>query len=360
LRKILQRCERYVLKEFKKGICGCMRAKMGSFVPDVMSTAIHGETCPLGLSYAPGKIILGGEHAVVYGHKALATSIDRGIRVIVRDAAAADYGNSRGPFFKANGLGFASTVMATGDYGPPILQKALNCLVDQFTGRIRSLEFVVESAVPGGSGLGSSAALSVAMVKALGRALDIPMELADVLKSAGELEKIFHGSPSGIDHTVVAHGGTICFRRGEPFPSVESVLQKQRLKFAVALTSPHGGTGQAVAALSVRRKRHPDIFDSTFQCIENIVQEMCLAVTQGHLSALGELMNLNQGHLNALGVSTPEIEMLCELARSKGALGAKLTGAGGGGAVIALIDGDPQGMVRAFESAGYTSFAALS
>ena len=71
-------------------------------------------------------------------------------------------------------------------------------------------------------------------------------------------------------------------------------------------------------------------------------------------------MNLNQGHLNALGVSTPEIEMLCELARSKGALGAKLTGAGGGGAVIALIDGDPQGMVRAFESAGYTSFAALS
>ena len=77
----------------------------------------------------------------------------------------------------------------------------------------------------------------------------------------------------------------------------------------------------------------------------------------GALGAVGELMDLNQGYLNALGVSTPAIEALCAIARERGALGAKLSGAGGGGAVVALVDDDPTPVVRAFEAAGYQAFA---
>ncbi|HEY4220568.1 MAG TPA: hydroxymethylglutaryl-CoA reductase, partial [Myxococcota bacterium] len=109
--------------------------------------------------------------------------------------------------------------------------------------------------------------------------------------------------------------------------------------------------------LKERSKRHPEHYERIYQGIGALASSARVHLEKGELGAVGELMDLNQGYLNALGVSTPAIEALCAIARERGALGAKLSGAGGGGAVIALVDEDEAPVVRAFEAAGYAAFA---
>lgn len=308
-------------------------------------------------SYASGKIIIGGEHAVVYGHPAIAATLDRGVRIAVTALSPAQ--NKTGPMLRSTGLGFVGQVCPDpGGEGPDVLRKALNRLVELCGEKIRSLELVVDSAIPGGRGLGSSAALSVAMVRGVLRYFEQEAPADEVARLALELEKIFHGNPSGIDHTVIARGGMIQYQKTETGVLVESIRSPRELTFVVALSGAHGGTLQAVSALKQRAKRYPHLYESIFKGIADVVVEMRSAIDEGRLAALGELMNLNQGYLNALSLSTPEIEKLCALAREKGALGAKLTGAGGGGAVIALVDGNAESLVQSFSESGYLSFTS--
>ncbi|MCP4503178.1 MAG: mevalonate kinase [Deltaproteobacteria bacterium] len=314
-------------------------------------------TASASIGYAPGKIILLGEHSVVYGQPALAASIDRGMRVVISKLPddAVD-----GPELRGSGFGIQAKARPdpTGE-GPDALRKALARLIELFGESVKRLSIVVEGAIPAGSGLGSSAALSVALIRGVHRHFDQDLSDATLLHSATQLEKVFHGSPSGVDHSAIIHGGLIHYFRAESqeVGDVQTVIPGRRLRLAIGIAGHHAGTSHAVGALSDRRKRHPDAFGRIFDSIGLLVQEATEAAREGHLAAVGELMNLNQGYLNALGVSTPTIETLCDIARSKGALGAKLTGAGGGGAIIALVDEDPTPIVRAFAEAGYESFA---
>jgi hydroxymethylglutaryl-CoA reductase len=311
----------------------------------------------IAFSYAPGKIILAGEHAVVYGHSAIALAIDRGVRIKVQETAM-PHCKGHGPTLKATGLGFSGSVRPGLDgEGPLVLRQALDKLVELLGERVRDLELVVESAIPAGRGLGSSAALSVAMIRGIKQYFGELLSKTEEGRLAFELERLFHGSPSGIDHTVISHGGLIAFRRDKPHPQVESITLPRPLSFAIGIAGPHGGTVKVVEALSQRAKRHPGCFEHIFSGISQLVSEMKSSLEKGEFAAVGELMNVNQGYLNALSVSTPELERMCAIAR-EGALGAKLTGAGGGGAVIALVEEDASGIAKAFSDAGFLSISA--
>lgn len=307
-------------------------------------------------SYAPAKIILGGEHAVVYGETALALAIDQGIRLGVTRSAQLD-----GPVLRSVGWSILGEVRpGPNGAGPKVLREALAKLVELMGSGVRELLFTVDTHLPFGCGLGSSAALSVALIRSIHRFWQLDLPPAKEQGLAFELERIFHGNPSGVDHTVISSGGMICYRKTHESSFIERVNPKQQLKFAVGLAGAHVGTSRAVTLLKERVRRHPDVYGGIFSSIGHVAREMKHCVEQEKLAGLGELMDVNQGFLNALGLSTPKIEALCSIARERGALGAKLTGAGCGGAVIALVDSDPQMIVDAFMAAGYSAFAVAS
>jgi len=292
--------------------------------------------------HACGKVILLGEHAVVYGVPAIAVGIDRGAtatavalssgvsRLRVRawdvDVAADDPASDLG-------RAFGALLRATGTPG--------TSLVD------------AEASLPPGGGLGCSAALGVAVA----RAVDPKASDDAILERAMAWERVFHGNPSGIDAAVATLGGSVLFEKGHP---IETLAVRSPLVFAVGNTGTTSSTRSMVEAVARQRDRRPEIVGKAFAGIESLVRNARLAIEGGDRSALGKLMDLNQMLLAGLMVSTEEIERMCDLAREAGALGAKLTGAGGGGCVVALTDAraTAEVILEAWNKAGFEGFVA--
>lgn len=308
----------------------------------------------IAFSYAPGKIILVGEHAVVYGAKAIAMPLDLGIRVAVARGIS---GHLQGPMIRGIGPFFmGDTFLDRSTKGPQVLTSALAYLQKVFSPAADEMIIVVDGSLPPGCGLGSSASLSVALIRAIYRFL--ASELSDTIlrKHVLALETIFHGRPSGIDHAVVIDGQAIAFKHHEAGARITPIYLTTNLPLVIGIAGPHDGTKNAVKSLSERLKRQEQAYTRIFCDLDQIAESMEQALIKGQRAFVGELMNIAQGYLNALSLSTPEIEKLCAIARDRGALGAKLTGAGGGGAVIALCDGAEQEVANAFKAAGYQSF----
>lgn len=309
----------------------------------------------IAFSYAPGKVILVGEHAVVYGARAIAMPIETGIRVAITQLRT--HQQKLGPMIRGVGPFFMGEVsrMATSP-GPQILKTALEYLVSAFGEELMDVAIVVDGTLPPGRGLGSSAALSVALIRGIFRYFSWPLNDETLKEHSLALETIFHGSPSGIDHTVVIGERVIGFRRIGNNASFWPIKLKSPLKFLISTVGPHDGTKNAVRELRERRRRHQAAYERIFLGLDEIAGEMERALINGEQANIGELMNIAQGYMNALSLSTPEIEKLCAIARERGALGAKLTGAGGGGAIVALTDGNEADIMNAFKAAGYQSF----
>lgn len=283
--------------------------------------------------YAPAKVILAGEHAVVYGKPAIALPLDRGVHVTVTRT------DKIGPVLVTGGLGGTSSYT--------MLHQSLERLVELCGEKVRQLQFHIEALIPGGSGLGSSAALAVSLIRGVYQFFEEPVSDEKVSQLAMELETIFHGNPSGVDHTVIAMAKPIYFQSARS----EILLIAKPFQLIVGLTGTRASTRKMVEGLRQR------IDLSQLDTIETIVNHMRDALERGNLKRVGELMNANQICLKELGVSTPALENLCQIAREHGALGAKLTGAGGGGAMIALIDAEkPDRILQAFEQAGCQAF----
>jgi len=265
---------------------------------------------------AAGKVILLGEHAVVYGRPALAAGLGLGLEV---DILPAD-----GPARVESELGdeerLDRLVAAAAD--------AVGVPAQGFVARVRS-------ELPPGAGLGSSAALSIALLRALARAAGRTLAGAEELALGRRLEAIFHGHPSGIDPAAAALGSCFRFVRGEP-PAITPLRPACPLPLVVALGDRPRSTGAAVTGLRARweadRAAHERLFDE----VARVVEDGARAAERGDLPALGEAFDRNQELLRALGVSAPDVERLVQAARMSGALGAKLTGGGAGGAAIAL------------------------
>jgi len=287
-------------------------------------------------SAAPGKVILLGEHAVVYGRTALAASIDRYVEVVVTGVGRASQHNTVGARHAVPLLALERAAELTG------LDPA-------------SITVTVAADLPAGVGLGSSAALSVALIRALAKFAGQPRSDALVCARAFEIEKIFHGFPSGIDNTVVTYGGLIAFRR-EDF--VKPLATARPVPLVIALGRAPRETQKAVRGLRDRWERSPALYEPLFDEIDRLVNEAARAIAAGDLPTLGVLMNANHRLLQRLAVSTGELDEMVALARDSGASGAKLTGGGGGGAVICLCDADRERLVQSFTRAGWRAFAA--
>ena len=294
---------------------------------------------------ACGKVILLGEHAVVYGVPAIAVGIDRGASAEAARIDAPSCTLALGDAVRASpddgsdtGRAFGAVLAACGvDFG---------------------VQVTAETTLPPGAGLGCSAALGVAVVRALdglvGRAGAPPDEVAE---RAMAWERVFHGNPSGVDTTTAARGGCLRFERGAAGASVRAVRLARPLVLAVGHTGVASSTRTMVEGLAHLRERRPDLVAKSFEAIRSLVDNAAVALETGDLAGLGHLLDLGQMVLSGLMLSTAEIETLCRLAREAGALGAKLTGAGGGGCVVALVAGDAGPVLAAWERAGFRAFA---
>jgi mevalonate kinase len=298
-------------------------------------------TQPRGLEAAEGrgngKIVLLGEHAVVYGMPAIAAGISLGavaratpsqessIRIADRRARASD-----GSELSA---ALAATCQALG-VGP------------------RQVE--VDVTLPLGSGLGGSAAIGVAVSRALLSTLGEAETRERVLQGAAAWEQVFHGNPSGVDAAAAYAGGCIWFTKAA---GPEPLFVAVPLRLAVCLAGPPASTKQMVESVQRLGQRRPDLLGKSLAGIESLVKNARLCIEAGDVTGLGQLMNYNQMLLSGLFLSTNEIERACAVAREAGALGAKLTGAGGGGAVIALCEGSPEPIETALRDAGFTAFS---
>jgi hydroxymethylglutaryl-CoA reductase len=231
-------------------------------------------------------------------------------------------------------------------------ERAAGAIMDQLGLGDRPIRIEVFPDVPRSMGLGGSAALAVAII----RALDLHFRLGLSDKEVNELafvsEQIAHGAPSGIDNTVATYGKPVLFRTGTP-PLVETLHLPEPLSLVVGMTHKEGLTASTVARVREARDRNPRLYEKVFDDIDSLVLQGVAALRDQDIPALGELMNVCQGLLNALQVSTPELEQLIGIARRAGAAGAKLTGGGGGGAMVALCDGNADEVKAAIERRGF-------
>jgi len=275
---------------------------------------------------AGGKLILCGEHAVVYGHPAIALGVDRQTRVTVRPVPGA--------------LRLRDAEGHRID-DPRLAEAVRTVLSDEWEVRI-------ESDLPIGRGMGSSAALAVALVRAVAAARGEALDAATTHERAFAVERVFHGNPSGIDHAVAARGGVVRFRRTEAGPELVS-LPVPSWSLVVLDSGTAGDTKRLVAGVASRR---PGI-DPHLEAIGDIVGDVERSLHD--VDALGPLLLENHRLLRAIGVSDEALDYLVDLAMDTGATGAKLAGAGGGGVVIALAH-QPERVLAAARAQGIQGF----
>jgi mevalonate kinase len=299
----------------------------------------------IGFGRACGKVILLGEHAVVYGIPAIAVGVDRGARA---KAEPLERGPSR---LHVRGWNI-DTDEADNAHD---LGRAFRGLLDASRSASwpwPAVRVEVEADLPPGGGLGCSAAMGVAIA----RAVDSGASDEQLQERAMAWERVFHSNPSGVDAAVVARGGCLFFRRGE---AVEPVRVRGGLHLCIGSTGTASSTKTMVDAVARLKARQPHVVETSFEAVRSLVHGARAAILAGDRFALGRLMDLNQTLLGALFVSTPDIDRMCSLARTAGALGAKLTGAGGGGSVVALVASasGSEAVLQAWSAAGFEGFA---
>lgn len=291
---------------------------------------------------APGKAILLGEHAVVYGRPAIAVPVwEVAARAEVLDDPGAPPGSV---WLEAPAVGLADDLAAL-DAAHPLARIILDTLHAIGAESSCGLRLRVTSTIPIASGLGSGAAVSVAVARALSQHLGAALDPSRVSDLAYAVERIHHGTPSGIDNTVIAYGLPVYFRRGlNPAPF------RVGAGFWLVLgdTGVPVSTSVAVSGVRERRLRNPESHEAWFDAIGALADEGRACIETGRLSDLGTCMSRNHGLLQAIGVSSPALDRLVHAALEAGAWGAKLSGGGLGGTMLALA---PPGKLQAIADA---------
>ncbi|HET7676134.1 MAG TPA: hydroxymethylglutaryl-CoA reductase, degradative [Gammaproteobacteria bacterium] len=291
-----------------------------------------------------GKAILLGEHAVVYGRHAIAAPVPLAIRARVEDADA-------GINLIIPRWGIEQRLHQDAEHGGSF-QQSLGLILQKLGLADRALRIQVYPNVPRAMGLGGSAALAVAVIRAVDRHCRLSLTDDKICALAYECEKFAHGTPSGIDNTVATYGQPLLYRRGEP-PLIEPLELARPLPLVIGLSGVESLTAKMVARVRRAWERNKVLYERIFDEIDSLALQGLNAVRTCDFEQLGELMNICQGQLNALQVSSWEIEELVQIARDNGALGAKLTGGGGGGSMIALAPENGERIVQAMQNAGY-------
>ena len=293
---------------------------------------------------ACGKIILLGEHAVVYGRPAIALPIPLAVEAAVRKGG-------QGVNIVIPRWGLEQRVHANTQG----LSGILATLIRRLGLQDNAMTIEVFPHVPRAMGLGGSSALAVAILRALDHSYALGLSQAEVNELAYECEKAAHGTPSGVDNTVATYGTALRFRKTDDGPTFDTLTLGQPLSLVIGITGKESLTAHTVARVRQAWQQNPQRYNSIFDQIAQLTDAGTSAVTGGQIEELGELMNLCHGYLNALQLSTPELEELVHIARAHGAVGAKLTGGGGGGSMVALCPDDARAVHKAMQAAGYQS-----
>jgi mevalonate kinase len=292
---------------------------------------------------APGKIILFGEHAVVYGQPALAIPINS------ISAKATVESNQAGLGLLINAVNLESSYTLAAQANDALVVMA-RLVLDYFRAPEPDATITIESTIPLASGLGSGAAVSAALGRALATYLNQPLENAALSHLVYEVEKLHHGTPSGIDNTVICYNQPVYFIKDKV---LEPFVATRPLHLVIGDTGIPSPTRATVGAVRSAWERDKPAFEKYFRAIGAIVDRARSAIESGYWDAIGPLMYENQKLLEQIGVSSPELETLIAAAMRAGALGAKLSGGGGGGNMIALINPeDSESMSLALLSAG--------
>jgi mevalonate kinase len=283
---------------------------------------------------APGKIILFGEHAVVYNRPALAVPVFQvHVDVEVLDSSR------KGVWINAPGIGLHAELNSL-PVGHPIGSVILKLfsppysLEEKIDGE-RGVEISIASSIPIAAGLGSGAAVSVALIRALSLYAAIPLTNDQVNDFVYEIEKLYHGTPSGIDNTVITYEKPVYFIKGQP---IETFKVGKPFTIVIGDTGIPAPTKKSVGDLRRLWLRNTIHFESIFNEIAQISLIARRSIESGMPELLGDLMDQNHAYLQALTVSSPELDKLVEAARNAGAMGAKLSGSGRGGNMIALVE----------------------
>jgi mevalonate kinase len=307
---------------------------------------------------APAKVILFGEHFVVYDQLAIVMAIDLHVHVTATKRSddliqiKSDLGYAGQ--FQGNNYRHESGGVEGRRILEPIklaAEAVLNRLDNGF-----GVNLSIDSKIPMAVGLGSSGACAVATVAATSGlfGLDLPIEKMSQLPSRAE--EFVHIKPSGIDQTISTYGGVIKYRRSE---GITPLNIESEVPLVIGNTGKLRNTGQLVKKVRDKRERFPILMDSIINLGDVISEKAEEALKQGDMIRLGELMDINQGLLSAIDVSTGQLEELIFASRMAGALGAKLTGAGGGGCIVALSSKENQGsLVKAIYEVGGTAIIA--
>ena len=309
-----------------------------------------------GKASAPAKVILFGEHFVVYGNPAILASINRRIavrarttsenRVVIRSdiGVAGEYSDTG---FRTIEGGMEAK--ATLDPLHSAIRQVLSA-----RGKKTGIEIDVTSTVPPGIGLGSSAAACVATVAAVNSLFQKKPSRQRMCEMAIESERLIHRNSSGADCYVSTFGGLMHYSRAK----FRKVQAKGPLALVIASTGVRHSTGDLVAGVKKFKGRNESLFEDMAARAAGVCAQAQVAIASGRRDRVGELMNEYQAILRRLGVSHYKVDDLIDICARAGALGSKITGAGGGGAVIALAASrqDSSKIASRIKAAGYESF----
>jgi mevalonate kinase len=294
-----------------------------------------------------GKTILFGEHFVVYGLPGIAAGLGLSVKASVE---------------KGEGIVFDDKVFKeTVDYEKQpdhVKSKTFKPIFDEL--KVKDVKIKIEADLLPGVGMGYSATLAVAVTRALSDFYNLNLSDEEVNRFAYRAEEVAHGTPSGIDPACATFGGIIWFEKNMSGGKnkLEKLTLGKPLIIVISSTGKMGNTGELVAAVRERKEKNEEEYGKTFAKYGELAPKAKEALEKGNLDEVGELMNQDQKLLEQIGVSTPELEEMCKLSLENGALGSKLTGAGGGGSMIALCENQEvqEKVFKALEGKGYKTF----
>lgn len=291
---------------------------------------------------APAKTILFGEHSVVYDEPAIAGAVNKRAYVTIKESE-----NDK-TIFRAPDIGFEAELLTEEKKyilikgKPGIIRYILDALYKVHDHS--PIDITLNSNVPIGSGLGSSAAVTVATLAALYRYHNIRFNKQSLAHDAHMVEQDVQGVASPLDTLVSTYGGLVYLSRNK---KVEHINVDFNVPFVVGYTNKHGNTGKMVKDVRSLKNRNPKVINPVITSMGNLTNYAKQAILKGDFNKVGELMNINHGFLDVLGVNTLELSRMVYSARDAGAIGAKTTGAGGGGSIISLCPGKVDEVARA-------------
>jgi len=306
----------------------------------------------LGKGSGYGKVILFGEHFVVHGIPGIVSAIDASTDAEVKKAPKGI--NVKDERKTAKGYSEEKRLQQLES-----IERMLKAMgLDSKT----PLDIWIGGTLPGFSGLGASAASSVAIARAISEELSLSLSDEKINQIAYEAEKAYAGNPSGIDNTAATYGGLMWFKKnpaGGP-DSVEKLHMRRPIEIVIGSTGKVANTKAMVEGVADRKKKNPEKYNQIFKQAENLAVAGRKALENYDLKKVGELMNENHRLLQEICVSSKELDLLVDLTRKQRAFGAKLTGGGGGGCMVALTPGkDLQGKVAsAIKTAGFEVLSA--